>query len=63
MIQLFRYIFLAVRHPPGRIDVDQSPIRVCIRDLLPVQIHLVRRTSLEKLYNSLLAQHHYLGYC
>jgi hypothetical protein len=43
--------------------VDQSPIRAYLRDLLPVQIALVRRTPLEKLYNSLLAQYHYLGYC
>lgn len=53
---------LAIRHPPPRIDADQSPVRASLRDLLPVQIHLVRRTPLEKLYNSLLAQHHYLGY-
>lgn len=26
-------------------------------------IRQVRRTSFEKLYNSLLSQHHYLGYC
>jgi len=54
---------LAVRHPPPRIEVDQSPIRTSLRDLLPLQISLVRRTPLEKLYNSLLDQYHYLGYC
>lgn len=54
---------LAARLDPPHLAVDQSPIRAYLRDLLPVQISLVRRTPLEKLYNSLLAQHHYLGYC
>jgi hypothetical protein len=54
---------LAIRHPPSRIEVDQTPVRASLRELLPLQVDLVRRTSREPLYNSLLAQHHYLGYC
>jgi len=54
---------LAVRQKPQLIEIDQSPIRACIRDLKPLEIRQVRRTSFEKLYNSLLSQHHYLGYC
>jgi hypothetical protein len=54
---------LAERHPPPRIEVDRSPILEGIGELLPVQVELVRRTAWEKLYNSLLAQYHYLGYC
>jgi hypothetical protein len=54
---------LANRHPPPKIDVDESPILAAIGELLPVQVELVRRTAWEKLYNSLLAHYHYLGYC
>jgi hypothetical protein len=54
---------LAARHPPPRVEVDQSPILAGLDELLPVQVELVRRTAWEKLYNSLLAQYHYLGYC
>ena len=54
---------LAIRHPPRRIEVDQTPVRASLRELLPLQVDLVRRTPREPLYNSLLAQHHYLGYC
>lgn len=54
---------LASRQKPHKIEIDQSPIRACIGDLKPLEIQQVRRTPLEKLYNSLLCQHHYLGYC
>jgi len=54
---------LATRQPPRRIEVDQTPIRASVGELLPLQVVLVRRTPREALYNSLLAQHHYLGYC
>ena len=54
---------LAVRHPPPRIDVDPSPIGAPLQELLPLEVQLVRQTAGEKLYNSLLAQYHYLGYC
>lgn len=54
---------LARRRAPPRIEVDESPILAPIGELLPVQVELVRATAGEKLYNSLLAQYHYLGYC
>jgi len=54
---------LANRHPPPKIEVDESPILADLGELLPLQVELVRATAWEKLYNSLLAHHHYLGYC
>lgn len=54
---------LARRQKPPPVEVDQSPIRAALCDLKPLQIQQVRRTALEPLYNSLLSQYHYLGYC
>src|SRR3974390_271560 len=50
------------RNPPERINVDQSLIGVPLRELLPISIRQVRRSPWEKLFNSLVAEHHYLGY-
>ena len=62
--------------PPGKHDgrnlkrnrfipivlTDQSAIQSKLSDLPIVQLKLVRNTPLEPLYNSLVQQHHYLGY-
>lgn len=50
------------RGPPERIEVDQSPINSPLRELFPISIRQVRRSPLEKLCNSLIEEHHYLGY-
>jgi hypothetical protein len=50
------------RSPPERIEVDQTPIDVPLRELFPISIRQVRRSPLEKLCNSLIEEHHYLGY-
>jgi len=50
------------RSPPERIEVDQTPINVPLRELFPISIRQVRRSPLEKLCNSLIQEHHYLGY-
>ena len=42
--------------------VDQSPMEGSLADYGPVTMTLVRNTSLESLYNSLVHQYHYLGY-
>jgi hypothetical protein len=42
--------------------IDTSPIETTLRALGPLRFHQVRRTPDEALFNSLLAQHHYLGY-
>lgn len=50
------------RSPPERIEVDKTPIDVPLRELFPISIRQVRRSPLEKLCNSLIEEHHYLGY-
>jgi hypothetical protein len=42
--------------------IDQTPLQTSLRDLGPLAFHQVRRSADEPLFNSLLAQHHYLGY-
>ena len=53
---------LAKRRAPAKITIDQSPIEGKLSAIKPLEFKQVRRTSAEKLFNSLLAQHHYLGY-
>jgi len=44
------------------VQIDQNPIKANLADLGPVKLKLVRNSDLEPLYNSLIQQHHYLGY-
>ena len=44
------------------IDIEQTPIVSVVKQLLPIEFRQVRKTSYEKLFNSLIEQHHYLGY-
>ena len=53
---------LANRKPPVRVVVDQTPIHCPIGALLPITLQQVRRTAKERLCNSLICEHHYLGY-
>lgn len=53
---------LANRKPPDRVAVDQTPIHGPIDALLPIRLEQVRRSLQEKLCNSLISEHHYLGY-
>ena len=53
---------LANRRKPTKIEVDKSPVQCPIDDLFPIYLKQVRRTRLEKLFNSLISEHHYLGY-
>ena len=50
------------RKKPARIKVDQSPVVAELSQIKPLQFHQVRRTAKEKLFNSLIEYHHYLGY-
>ena len=50
------------RRAPKPIIIEQAPIQIDLRGLGPISIQQVRRTCHEKLYNSLVAQFHYLGY-
>jgi len=50
------------RQTPEKIDVDQSVVDSCLSDIQPIRVVQVRRTPLERLFNGLISQHHYLGY-
>jgi len=51
------------RKLPEPIKVDQTPIECNLKDMKQaIELTSVRRTNLEKLYNSLIHEHHYLGY-
>jgi len=50
------------RRKPSRIKIDQSPIAAGLSHIQPLEFCQVRRTPKEKLFNSLIEHHHYLGY-
>jgi len=53
---------LANRKKPVKTEVDQTPMECVIDELYPIHLKQVRRTRFEKLFNSLISEHHYLGY-
>ena len=53
---------LSPHKKPPNVQVDQTPIEDKLSDLRPIELLQVRRTPLQKLYNSLVEQYHYLGY-
>lgn len=53
---------LMKRQPPAPIHIDRTPIGCRLSELQPIQFQQVRRTPEETLFNSLMGQHHYLGY-
>jgi len=53
---------LARRPKPAPLLIDTGPIQEPLSELQPIHIQQVRRTGDESLYNSLIEQHHYLGY-
>lgn len=53
---------LAQRRVPGVVEIDRDPLQRKLRSLGPLRFEQVRRTSQEPLFNSLIQQHHYLGY-
>ena len=50
------------RDKPTAVSIDQTPLSMSFVELGPLQVRQVRRTPEEALFNSLLQQHHYLGY-
>lgn len=50
------------RLTPSRVEISTIPLEVGLRDLGPVAIEQVRRRPEEALVNSLIEEHHYLGY-
>lgn len=53
---------LAQRAAARLVPVDQAPLSASLAELGSIELRQVRRTSEEALFNSLLQQHHYLGY-
>ena len=53
---------LVERSAPLLVRVDEAPLQGRLADLGPLAVRQVRRTPEEALFNSLLQQHHYLGY-
>jgi hypothetical protein len=46
----------------NKTEIDKTSIFSTVKDLQPIEIRQVRRTKLDKLFNSLIEQYHYLGY-
>jgi hypothetical protein len=56
------YHFLSRSQKPASVQVDQTPMEGKLSEFRPVELLQVRWTPLQKLYNSLIEQYHYLGY-
>ena len=53
---------LAKRPRPAPVTVDATALHGALDAIRPLEFRQVRRTSQESLFNSLIEQHHYLGY-
>ena len=53
---------LSGRDKPAAVSLDQTALSVSFAELGPLEVRQVRRTPEEALFNSLLQEHHYLGY-
>jgi hypothetical protein len=53
---------LGGRDKPAALSIEQTPLSMPFAELGPLEVRQVRRTPEEALFNSLLQQHHYLGY-
>ena len=54
--------FLSRRQTPEPVSVDESILAGPLSRVIPVVLHMVRRTPREALYRSLIHRHHYLGF-
>jgi len=61
-VSYVRHNPLAQRARPAPAGVDTTPIVERLRNLQPLEFQAVRRTAQEGLFNSLMEEHHYLGY-
>jgi hypothetical protein len=50
------------RRTPARVEISTEPLETTLAELGPLTLVQVRRTPEEALVNSLLQEHHYLGY-
>jgi hypothetical protein len=53
---------LVRRVRPQPVLIDMTPLTGALSDLRPVLLQQVRKSPEEPLFNSLMEQHHYLGY-
>ncbi len=53
---------LADRPRPASMLIDRTRMEGTLKPLLPIRLEQVRRTADEVLFNSLIEDHHYLGY-
>ena len=53
---------LAKRKKPPEVEVDKTPVDTKLKKITPIEFLQVRRSKREKLFNSLIEEHHYLGY-
>jgi len=61
-VSYVRHNSLVDRARPERVLIDKTPIEDPLRKLQPLEFEPVRRTLNESLFNSLMEEHHYLGY-
>ena len=61
-VSYVRHNPLVDRARPERVLIDKTPIEDPLRSLQPLKFEQVRRTAQEPLFNSLMEEHHYLGY-
>jgi hypothetical protein len=61
-VSYVRHNPLAKRARPMPVLIDRTPIEGQLREIQPIELQQVRRTAEERLFNSLMEEHHYLGY-
>ena len=61
-VSYVRHNPLAKRVRPEPAQIDTTPMEDRLRNLQPLEFEQVRRTGKEPLFNSLMEEHHYLGY-
>jgi hypothetical protein len=61
-VSYVRHNPLAHRAGPEPVLIDKTPVEDRLCNLQPLEFEQVRRTAQEPLFNSLMEQHHYLGY-
>lgn len=50
------------RKKPPKIEIDKTPVESTLKQIGSLEFRQVRRDKFEPLFNSLIEQHHYLGY-
>ncbi|HMF90227.1 MAG TPA: DUF4338 domain-containing protein [Candidatus Angelobacter sp.] len=61
-VSYVRHNPLANRARPAPVLIDRAPLEGQLEQIQPIEFQQVRRTAEEDVFNSLLEQHHYLGY-